>query len=71
MIEIMIKSGQISNIETGDRSSRCGSVLRKLTSIHEDAGLSPGLTRWVKEPMWLWWWLAVAAPIGPLAWELP
>ena len=51
MIEIMIKSGLISNIETGDRSSRCGSVLRNLTSIHEDAGLSPGLTRWLKEPM--------------------
>ena len=43
------------------------------TSIHEDAGLIPGLTWWVKEGVLLWLWCrpAAATPIQPLAWELP
>ena len=31
-------------------SSCCGSVVTKPTSIPEDAGLIPGLTKWVKDP---------------------
>ena len=54
-------------------SSHCGSVVANPTSIHEDAGLIPGLVQWVKDLVLLWLWcrLATAAPIWPLAWELP
>ena len=43
------------------------------TGIHEDVGLIPGLTQWVKVPelLWLWWRLAATVLVWPLAWELP
>ena len=43
------------------------------TSIHEDAGLIPGLDERVKDEVWLWLWRrpAATALIGPLAWEPP
>jgi len=53
------------------------------TNIHKDMGSIPGLDQWVKDPVWpqlgsciavavrLWCRPAAAAPIQPLARELP
>ena len=35
-------------------SSRCGSAVTNLTSIHEDVSLTPGLAQWVKGLALLW-----------------
>ena len=48
----MVDKGRLGarqELEKG--SSHCGSVVTNPTSIHEDIGLIPGLTQWVKDPL--------------------
>ena len=48
------------------RSSHCGSVVTNPTSIHEDAGLIPGLAQRVKDPGLLW----AVVQVSDVAWIL-
>ena len=53
-VENKLGFGSFSHIHSGGIdcspvSSRCGSVVTNLTTIHEDEGWIPGLTQWVKD----------------------
>ena len=39
---------ELSDKENKNKSSRCGSAVKNLISIHEDAGSIPGLPLWVR-----------------------
>ena len=42
-----------TNEKMRGRSSHCGLAVINLTRLHEDVGLIPGLTQWVKDPVLL------------------
>ena len=56
------------------QSFHCGSQwVKSPNCLHKDAGSIPGLAQGVKDLVLLWVWnrLLAAAPVQPLAWELP
>ena len=71
--DILDKVLSLPFVLKGARSSVVAQEVKNPTSIHEDVGLIPGLIQRVKDLAlpWLWCRHAVAAPIQPLAWELP
>ena len=69
-----LSQGSVSSpLPWGWWSCHCGSAITNPARNHKGVGLIPGLAQWVKDLalLWLWFRLAAAAPIRPLAWELP
>ena len=45
-----MRKSSCSGFKDQSQSSHSGSVVRNLTSIHEDAGSIPDLAQWVNDP---------------------